>query len=78
MLVNLCKLILQHIKEYCEEAAIHGPQHIVAHQLAVLERLVLIQLASDYTVHDYICLEKIIDQLKAIITYSSFGLFVDI
>ena len=64
-MVNVCRVILQHIKEYCEEAAIHGPQHIVAHRLAVFERLVPIQLASDCTVHDYICLEKIIAQLEA-------------
>ena len=71
-MVNVCRVILQHIKEYCEEAAIHGPQHIVAHRLAVFERLVPIQLAFDCTVHDYVCLEKIIAQLEALITYSSF------
>ena len=70
-MVNVCRVILQHIKEYCEEAAIHGPQHIVAHRLAVFERLVPIQLAFDCTVHDYICLEKIIAELEALITYSS-------
>ena len=59
-MVNVCRVILQHIKEYCEEAAIHGPQHIVAHRLAVFERLVPIQLASD------ICHEMIIAQLEAI------------
>ena len=32
--------ILQHIKEYCEQAAIHGPQHIVSQRLSRLERLV--------------------------------------
>ena len=71
-MVNVCRAILQHIKEYCEEAAIHGPQHIVAHRLAVFERLVPIQLAFDCTVHDYVCLEKIIAQLEALITYPSF------
>ena len=39
--VNVCKLILQHIKEYCQEAAIHGPQHIVSPRLEIFERLVL-------------------------------------
>ena len=71
-MVNVCRVILQHIKEYCEEAAIHGPQHIVAHRLAVFERLVPIQLASDCTVHDYICLEKIIE---ASLPTLLFGLF---
>ena len=59
-MVNVCRLILRHIKEYCEEAAIHGPQHIVAHRLAIFERLVPIQLASDCIANDCICLEKII------------------
>ena len=39
--VYFCKIILQHIKEYCQEAAIHGPQHIVNQRLAFFERLVL-------------------------------------
>ena len=39
--VNVCKKILQHIKEYCQEAGIHGPQHIVSPRLTVFERLVL-------------------------------------
>ena len=39
-MVNFCKLILQHVKEYCEQAAIHGPQHIVSERLSQLERLV--------------------------------------
>ena len=39
-MVNFCKLILQHVKEYCEQAAIHGPQHIVSERLLRLERLV--------------------------------------
>ena len=62
-MVNVCRLILRHIKEYCEEAAIHGPQHIVAHRLAVFERLVPVQLASD------ICLEMIIAQLEATLVF---------
>ena len=79
-MVNVCRVILQHIKEYCEEAAIHGPQHIVAHRLAIFERLVPIQLASDFTVHDSICLEKIIAQFEALIMYLLtlvFGVFID-
>ena len=39
-MVNFLKLILQHVKEYCEQAAIHGPQHIVSERLTKLERLV--------------------------------------
>ena len=39
-MVNILKLLLQHIKEYCEAAAIHGPQHIVSRNLTRLERLV--------------------------------------
>ena len=42
--VNVCKTILQHVKEYCQEAAIHGPQHIVSPRLAIFERLVLLPL----------------------------------
>ena len=72
-MVNVCRLILRHIKEYCEEAAIHGPQHIVAHRLEIFERLVSIKLTSDCTVCFYFCLEKIIAQLEALITYSSFS-----
>ena len=37
-MVNFLKLILQHVKEYCEQAAIHGPQHIVSERLSKLER----------------------------------------
>ena len=40
IMVNFSKLILQHVKEYCEQAAIHGPQHIVSERLLRLERLV--------------------------------------
>ena len=39
-MVNIFRILLQHVKEYCEEAAIHGPQHIVSPQLAIGERLV--------------------------------------
>ena len=39
-MINVCKLILRHVKEYCQEAAIHGPQHIVSPRLAIFERLV--------------------------------------
>ena len=48
-MVNFCKLILQHVKEYCEQAAIHGPQHIVSERLSRLERLVITS-DSDLTV----------------------------
>ena len=40
-MVNIIWILLRHVKEYCEEAAIHGPQHIVSPRLAILERLVL-------------------------------------
>ena len=40
-MINIFWILLQHVKEYCEEAAIHGPQHIVSPRLAILERLVL-------------------------------------
>ena len=46
-MVNILKIILQHIKEYCEQAAIHGPQHIVAERLTRLERLVQILITSN-------------------------------
>ena len=39
-MVNIFRILLQHVIEYCEEAAIHGPQHIVSPQLAIRERLV--------------------------------------
>ena len=39
-MVNIFKIILLHVKEYCEQAAIHGPQHIVSPRLNVIERLV--------------------------------------
>ena len=39
-MVNIFRNLLQHIREYCEEAAIHGPQHIVSQRLALYERLV--------------------------------------
>ena len=35
-----CRKILQHVKEYCDQAAIHGPQHFVSERLAIFERLV--------------------------------------
>ena len=41
-MVNFLRLIQQHVKEYCEQAAIHGPQHIVSERLTKLERLVTI------------------------------------
>ena len=48
--VYVCKKILQHIKEYCQEAGIHGPQHIVNQRLAVFERLGLYNfLGFDYS-----------------------------
>ena len=40
--VNILWILLRHVKEYCEGAAIHGPQHIVSPRLAILERLVLL------------------------------------
>ena len=43
-MVNFGKLILQHVKEYCEQAAIHGPQHIVSERLSRLERLVTMSI----------------------------------
>ena len=43
-MINVCKLILRHVKEYCQEAAIHGPQHIVSPRLAIFERLVLLPM----------------------------------
>ena len=69
-MVDILRTSLRHVKEYCEEAAIHGPQHIVAHRLAIFERFVPIQLAC--TVYDYFCHEKIIAKLEALITYFSF------
>ena len=39
-MIRFGKTIMQHVKEYCEQAAIHGPQHIVAERLAIYERLV--------------------------------------
>ena len=38
-MINLCKKIAEHIKEYCEAAGIHGPQHIVSQRLTIYERL---------------------------------------
>ena len=50
-MVNIFRILLQHIKEYCEAAAIHGPQHIVSQRLSIIERLVLyygfVHVASD-------------------------------
>ena len=43
-MVNFGKLILQHVKEYCKQAAIHGPQHIVSERLSRLERLVTMSI----------------------------------
>ena len=43
-MVKFLKFILQHVKEYCEQAAIHGPQHIVSERLTKLERLVTISI----------------------------------
>ena len=42
LLKMVIRILLQHVKEYCEEAAIHGPQHIVSPRLAIFERLALI------------------------------------
>ena len=41
-MVDILRTSLRHVKEYCEEAAIHGPQHIVSPRLAIFERLALI------------------------------------
>ena len=41
-MVRFFKKILKHVAEYCEQAAIHGPQHIVAERLTILERLVVL------------------------------------
>ena len=40
-MVRFFKKILKHVAEYCEQAAIHGPQHIVAERLTIFERLVV-------------------------------------
>ena len=40
-MINIFRILLRHVKDYCEEAAIHGPQHIVSPQLAIFERLVM-------------------------------------
>ena len=40
-MVQFYKKILQHVAEYCEQAAIHGPQHIVSERLTRYERLVI-------------------------------------
>ena len=45
-MVNIFKHILTHVKEYCEQAAIHGPQHIVSERLSRLERLVSYRLMA--------------------------------
>ena len=45
-MVNIFKLIIQHIKEYCEQAGIHGPQHIVSERFTKLERLVLYRISN--------------------------------
>ena len=37
---KLWKKILEHVKDYCEEAAIHGLRHIVSQRLAIFERSV--------------------------------------
>ena len=41
-MVRFYKKILEHVAEYCEQAAIHGPQHIVSERLTRYERLVTI------------------------------------
>ena len=41
-MVRFFKKILKHVAEYCEQAAIHGPQHIVAERLTIFERLVVL------------------------------------
>ena len=46
-MVNIFKHILTHVKEYCEQAAIHGPQHIVSERLSRLERLVSYRLMAE-------------------------------
>ena len=40
-MVRFYKKIQQHVAEYCEQAAIHGPQHIVSERLTRYERLVI-------------------------------------
>ena len=61
------RILLRHIKEYCEEAAIHGPQHIVSQRLAIFERLVLFRLLLLY-IYSYLLLL----QLKQIMTISEY------
>ena len=41
-MVRFYKKVLEHVAEYCEQAAIHGPQHIVSERLTRYERLVTI------------------------------------
>ena len=64
--VNVCKKILQHVKEYCQEAAIHGPQHIVSPRLAIFERLVLLPLLyiSLYFCRNLVYVEKVCPQME--------------
>ena len=48
-MVRFFKIILQHVAEYCAQAAIHGPQHIVSERLSRFERLVTITITVIYT-----------------------------
>ena len=43
---NFWKKILEHVKDYCEEAAIHGLRHIVSQRLTIFERSVSLDIVG--------------------------------
>ena len=71
-MVNILKHILTHVKEYCEQAAIHGPQHIVSERLSRLERLVSYRLMAEEAFYpQLVCLVSNIDHHNDIILRQS-------
>ena len=55
---KLWKKILEHVKDYCEEAAIHGLRHIVSQRLAIFERSVSLGMDMKLLQTHHMCCSK--------------------
>ena len=55
---NFWKKILEHVKDYCEEAAIHGLRHIVSQRLTIFERSVSLGIDVKLLQTHHMCCSK--------------------
>ena len=55
---KLWKKILEHVKDYCEEAAIHGLRHIVSQRLTIFERSVSLGMDMKLLQTHHMCCSK--------------------